>query len=55
MIKKLKNPTVDTSFLPDKIRDQELKEQKDKLQQEWLEQQNMIKNEVRYITIVIFI
>lgn len=54
VIKKLKNPNVDTSFLPDKTRDLLVKEQKDKLQQEWLEQQNIVKNEV-YISVYIII
>ena len=44
--KVLKNPTVDTSFLPDRERESELQKAKEKLQTEWLEQQEIIKNEV---------
>ena len=44
--KVLKNPNVDTSFLPDRDREKELQIAKDKLQVEWLEQQEIMKNEV---------
>lgn len=44
--KVLKNPTVDTSFLPDRERESELQKAKEMLQTEWLEQQEIIKNEV---------
>jgi protein FAM50 len=46
--KRLKDPTVDTSYLPDRERDKLLAEQKLQLQKEWLAQQDRIKNEVRY-------
>jgi protein FAM50 len=48
--KRLKDPTVDTSYLPDRERDRELKEKREKLQQEWVEQQTKIKNEVIFHT-----
>ena len=46
--KRLKDPTVDTSYLPDRDRDRELNEKKAQLQKEWLEKQEKIKNEVRF-------
>ena len=54
--KKLKDPTVDTSYLPDRDRDKELNEKKIELQKEWLAEQERIKNEVsnRYIYIYIY-
>jgi protein FAM50 len=44
--KRLKDPTVDTSYLPDRERDRELNEKREALQKEWLAQQEVIKNEV---------
>jgi len=44
--KRTKNPSVDTSFLPDANRDKELEEQKQKLREDWIKQQEVIKNEV---------
>lgn len=41
-----KNPTVDTSFLPDRERDTEMEKRKQELTDEWLKQQEIIKNEV---------
>ena len=38
-----KNPNVDTSFLPDKERDEELQRQKEKARVEWLDEQERIK------------
>ena len=48
--KVLKNPEVDTSFLPDREREKELQETKEKLQAEWLQQQEVTKNEVKMMT-----
>ena len=42
----LKNPNVDTSFLPDRRREKELELQREKLKKEWLEEQERIKQEV---------
>lgn len=45
-LKKLsKDPTVNTAFLPDRDRDRLIKEETEKLRQEWLEQQEVTKNE----------
>jgi protein FAM50 len=44
--KSLKNPSVDTSYLPDAERDRELNDKKEALKLEWLQQQEVIKNEV---------
>lgn len=46
--KSMKDPSVDTSFLPDAEREREMALKKEQLKQEWLEQQEVIKNEVRY-------
>lgn len=46
---KLKDPSVDTSFLPDKVRDKELSDRKEMLSREWLERQEAIKQEVGVI------
>ncbi|CAF0925922.1 unnamed protein product [Brachionus calyciflorus] len=40
-----KNPTVDTSFLPDREREEEENAFREKLRQEWVEQQEKLKNE----------
>ncbi len=46
-IKKItKNPEVDTSFLPDRERDQRLAEEEERKHREWLEEQERIKKEV---------
>lgn len=47
---KLKDPSVDTSFLPDKVRDKELSDRKEILSREWLERQEAIKQEVGFIS-----
>lgn len=44
--KSLKDPTVDTSFLPDAEREQELARKREELKQEWLLEQDRIRNEV---------
>ena len=44
--KRTKNPEVDTSFLPDAIRDKEIEDKKVSLREEWLSQQEIIKNEM---------
>jgi hypothetical protein len=44
--KKLKNPTVDTSFLPDRDRELQEIETRKQLTQEWHEQQEKLKKEV---------
>jgi len=46
----LKNPNVDTSFLPDRAREAALAAERDRLQQEWLEDQERIKQETLEIT-----
>lgn len=47
LVKKTKkDPTVMTSFLPDKDRDMVQRQERERLQQEWLGQQTAIKNEV---------
>jgi len=45
-----KNPFVNTSFLPDKEREAQLKAQKQKLKNEWITQQTQIKKELLEIT-----
>lgn len=42
----MKNPEVDTSHLPDRIRDEQLEKEKERLRTEWLAQQEIIKQEV---------
>jgi protein FAM50 len=49
----LKNPEVDTSFLPDRERDLEIQEARERLQKEWLEEQERIKLEVRILKLSI--
>lgn len=44
-MKLMKNPNVETSFLPDRERDLQLQREKERLRQEWLEQQEAIKKE----------
>eukprot|EP01031_Cornospumella_fuschlensis_P027418 gene27418-33117_t len=46
----LKDPTVDTSFLPDANRERELKQKKEELKREWLAEQERIKNEILEVT-----
>jgi len=50
-----KNPSVDTSYLPDIERDRTIEEKKEKLRIEWLEQQEIIKNELLEVGIIIII
>ncbi|KAL2919288.1 hypothetical protein HK105_200931 [Polyrhizophydium stewartii] len=45
-----KNPNVDTSFLPDKEREEQERLERQRLEKEWLEQQEAIKNERIVIT-----
>jgi len=42
----VKNPEVDTSFLPDKEREQRAKMERERLQKEWLERQGKMKDEI---------
>lgn len=46
----LKDPTVDTSFLPDKQRESWLMAERQRLKNEWIENQNKIKKELLEIT-----
>lgn len=46
----IKNPAVDTSFLPDQEREQHAKAEKERLRREWLEKQKSIKEERLEIT-----
>jgi protein FAM50 len=43
--KSLKDPTVDTSFLPDADRERKIALKREELKKEWLEQQERVKNE----------
>lgn len=43
-----KNPNVDTSFLPDRERERDMREQREKLKKEWIEEQDKIKSELSY-------
>ncbi|KAJ5068798.1 protein fam50a [Anaeramoeba ignava] len=45
-----KNPNVDTSFLPDRERDEQIKEQRNELIKQWKEEQEKIKQEKINIT-----
>lgn len=45
-----KNPDVDTSFLPDKEREDYLKAERQRLKEEWIQQQNRVKEEPIEIT-----
>jgi protein FAM50 len=45
--KKMKDPTVDTSFLPDREREKQMNEEKIRLTEEWHHKQEQIKKEVR--------
>lgn len=49
-LKTFKNPEVDTSFLPDRERERKEREERDRLQAEWKQNQEKIKNEVLEIT-----
>lgn len=49
MKKILKDPSVDTSFLPDAARERELQQRKEELKREWLAEQERIKNEVSFL------
>ncbi|BEJ17847.1 hypothetical protein CspHIS471_0701150 [Cutaneotrichosporon sp. HIS471] len=48
--KLLKNPEVDTSFLPDREREAQERTEREELRQKWLAEQERIKNEVIEIT-----
>lgn len=48
-----KDPTVDTSFLPDAERDRDIARKKEELKKEWLAQQERIKAEVRTVTVTV--
>ena len=48
--KSKKDPTVDTSFLPDPHREEQLKIERQRLKREWLDQQATIKQEALEIT-----
>jgi protein FAM50 len=50
-----KNPSVDTSYLPDAERDRALEEKKEKLRMEWLEQQEVIKNELLEVGMILLL
>lgn len=41
-----KNPDVDTSHLPDRERDERIRQERERLTREWLEQQEVVKNQV---------
>lgn len=44
-MKLAKNPTVDTSFLPDREREQQEREMREQLRQQWLREQELMKTE----------
>ncbi|KAL3798794.1 hypothetical protein HJC23_004582 [Cyclotella cryptica] len=46
----MKNPTVDTSFLPDQEREHRAKAERERLRKDWLERQKKIKEELLEIT-----
>jgi protein FAM50 len=46
--KSLKNPNVDTSFLPDPRKEKEMELKKEELKKEWMEEQERIKQEVSF-------
>ncbi|OTF74210.1 XAP-5-like protein [Euroglyphus maynei] len=48
--KMMKNPDVDTSFLPDRAREEEENRLREQLRQEWAEKQEKLKNEEIEIT-----
>lgn len=48
--KSRKNPNVDTSFLPDREREEEERRQREELRQEWIRKQEEMKNEEIEIT-----
>lgn len=45
-----KNPSVDTSFLPDKEREQAAMQERERLRKEWLDRQQAMKEEILEIT-----
>ena len=45
-----KNPNVDTSFLPDRDREEEERRERERLRREWLEKQEQLKQEDIEIT-----
>eukprot|EP00611_Tribonema_gayanum_P005525 TRINITY_DN1474_c0_g1_i4.p1 TRINITY_DN1474_c0_g1~~TRINITY_DN1474_c0_g1_i4.p1 ORF type:complete len:362 (-),score=139.90 TRINITY_DN1474_c0_g1_i4:60-1145(-) len=48
--KVFKNPHVDTSFLPDREREAQMAREKSRLRQEWMQQQDRIKQELLEVT-----
>jgi protein FAM50 len=50
VVTSMKNPAVDTSFLPDKARDEQVVAERIRLEKEWKEQQEAIKKEKLQIT-----
>ncbi|KAI7864627.1 FAM50A protein [Spinellus fusiger] len=48
--KMLKDPTVDTSFLPDREREEEERQMREELRKEWLKRQEDLKSEIIGIT-----
>ena len=48
--KSRKNPEVDTSFLPDREREEQERREREQLRQEWLRRQEELKNEDIEIT-----
>ena len=46
----IKNPNIDTSFLPDREREMEERRQREELRQEWLRKQEVMKQETIEIT-----
>ena len=49
-VKTRKNPNVDTSFLPDRDREEEERRERERLRREWLEKQEQLKQEDIEIT-----
>ncbi|CAN0552336.1 unnamed protein product, partial [Ectocarpus sp. 8 AP-2014] len=45
-----KNPNVDTSFLPDREREKGMRNQREKLKKEWIEEQEKLKMERLEVT-----
>lgn len=46
----MKNPNVDTSFLPDREREAKEREEREELRKAWLEKQERVKNDIIEIT-----
>jgi protein FAM50 len=49
-LKSMKNPAVDTSFLPDREREERERIEREELRKEWLARQDKMKNEMIEIT-----